>query len=393
MLEKLKSLEYNSTLKRDDRLDFIRGVVMFFLVVVHIDFFSYYNLISWERIGVVTGAEGFVILSGIVLGMVNRRRIMEGDLKDGINRVINRSIQLYKISLFVIISIAILNLIPFLDASMAMTFTNRGSGEVYQLYPIYESDWKRIVANILLLKHGPHQFQVLGLYIVLLAFTPIAFFMFSIGRVKLFLSISWIIYFYNSANMLRPTEMQFEWAFPVLTWQLIFFHGLAVGFYKDKVLEFFATKLGKITIYIAFILFFAFLFFTYNNPHKEFPEWMRLGLISSNDFYHYYNLYFQKSTLGIGRLLNDVVALIVSYIILTKFWKPINFIFGWLFVPIGQASLYVFIWHIYFCVLIFNIPIFIDSKDIVINTLGHSLVFLGLWVLVKREFLFRFVPR
>ena len=45
MFEKLKSLEDDSSSKRDDRLDFIRGVVMFFLVVVHIDFFSYYNFI------------------------------------------------------------------------------------------------------------------------------------------------------------------------------------------------------------------------------------------------------------------------------------------------------------------------------------------------------------
>lgn len=393
MFEKLKSLEYNSTSKRDDRLDFIRGVVMFFLVVVHIDFFSYYNFIAWERIGVVTGAEGFVILSGIVLGMVNRTRIMEGNLRDGIDRVLERSIQLYRVSLFVVITIPILNLIPFIDASSVMTFTNRGSGEVYQLYPIYESDWKRIVADILLLKHGPHQFQVLGLYIILLALTPIAFFMFSVGRVKLFLAISWIIYFYNSAYITRPTGMQFEWAFPILTWQLIFFHGLAVGFYKDNVLEFFTTKLGKIVIYIVFILFFAFLFFTYNNPHKEFPEWMRFGIIPSSDFYRYYNLYFQKNTLGVGRLLNDVVVLIVSYIILTKFWRVINFIFGWLFVPVGRASLYVFIWHIYFCLLIFNIPIFKGGEDIFINTLGHTLAFLGLWVLVKREFLFRWVPR
>jgi uncharacterized membrane protein len=40
--------------ERDLRIDFIRGMVMLILIVVHIEMFSAYNFILWERIGVVS---------------------------------------------------------------------------------------------------------------------------------------------------------------------------------------------------------------------------------------------------------------------------------------------------------------------------------------------------
>jgi hypothetical protein len=44
---------------RDLRIDFLRGVVMFILIIVHVEFFSLYNLVAWERIGLISGGEGF----------------------------------------------------------------------------------------------------------------------------------------------------------------------------------------------------------------------------------------------------------------------------------------------------------------------------------------------
>ena len=50
---------------------------MLILIVVHIELFSVYNLLVWERFGVVSGGEGFVILSGYITGMVSRKRMEE----------------------------------------------------------------------------------------------------------------------------------------------------------------------------------------------------------------------------------------------------------------------------------------------------------------------------
>jgi len=84
--------------------------------------------------------------------------------------------------------------------------------------------------------------------------------------------------------------------------------------------------------------------------------------------------------------------LFVSYAMLSYLWKPINKTLGWFFIPIGQASLYVFILHIYACIVIANIAWF-GGDDIWVNTLGHTLVFAFMWVMVKYKVGYGVVPR
>jgi len=380
--------------KRDLRIDFIRGFVMLILIVVHINIFSLYDFIAWERIGVVTGAEGFVILSGVVLGFLSRMRMEHDGFTRTVDKQYNRAFLLYRVSLAVILSIPLIHMIPFIDASAAMTF-KASSGKVYHLYPDFSHFWQnhnKIIANYFLLRFGPHQFQVLGLYVILLMIAPFVLWLLKVRRIGVVLALSWIIYFANNGYHWRITQAQFEWAFPVLTWQILFIHGLAIGYYRNEVWNFFHSQKGKIVFVLAVILFFVFLFFTYNNPIPQFPDYMKLHFIEPKTFYYIYHQFFEKNTLGLGRLLNDAVVLIVSYAFLTYFWKPINKTLGWFFIPIGQASLYVFILHVYACIIIDNIPIFKEG-NIWINTLGHTLVFVWMWLMVRYKVLFNVIPR
>ena len=146
--------------KRDLRIDFIRGFVMLILIAVHINMTSFYNYVAWERFGVVTGAEGFVILSGLTLGFLSRLRMEHDGLGSTVNKQFNRAFLLYRTSLAVILSVLVVNLIPFIDASAAMTFTTY-SGKVYHLYPNLEAFTQyhdKIIAKFFLLRYGPHQF-------------------------------------------------------------------------------------------------------------------------------------------------------------------------------------------------------------------------------------------
>ncbi|MEJ2246741.1 MAG: OpgC domain-containing protein, partial [Acidobacteriota bacterium] len=60
--------------KRDLRLDFMRGLIMVYVVVVHIECYSLFSLFAWERLGIISSAEGFVFLSGLVAGLVYGKR-------------------------------------------------------------------------------------------------------------------------------------------------------------------------------------------------------------------------------------------------------------------------------------------------------------------------------
>lgn len=63
-------------------------------MVNHIEIFSAFNLLTWERIGVVSGAEGFVILAGVVLGSVHGKKIREAGLGASASALLDRALEL-----------------------------------------------------------------------------------------------------------------------------------------------------------------------------------------------------------------------------------------------------------------------------------------------------------
>ena len=391
----LSAFQYDNSGKRDLRVDFIRGFVMLILISVHIQMTSAYNYVAWERFGVVTGAEGFVLLSGLILGMLSRLRMEHDGFGSTVNKQFNRAFLLYRTSLFVILSVLLINFIPFIDAKEAMTFTTYG-GKVYELYPVlskFAEYHDIIIAKFFMLRYGPHQFQILGLYVILLMIAPFVLWLLSKKRYGVVLSLSWIIYFGNNGFHARPIGAQFEYAFPLLTWQVLFVHGLVIGYYRNEIWNFFHTRLGAITFGAIFMAFLGFLFFTYNNPIPQLSNALKLHFIEPDTFRSIYKNFFDKNTLGFGRLMNDFAVLVVSYAMLSYLWKPLNKLFGWFFIPIGQASLYVFILHVYACIAIANLTWFGDEGSIWMNTLGHTLVFAWMWLMVKYKVLFNIIPR
>lgn len=267
-----RPLAYVSDSRRDLRIDYMRGMVMFLLIVVHIEIVSVYNLLLWERIGVVSGGEGFVILSGIVIGMVYGPRFMDGGDRGraGADALVRRSLQLYRVNLAMILFVAALVFIPFIDASAISSFTNRGTGEVYQLLPGTGASLKEWITRVVLLRCGPHQFQIMGLYVFLLLLSPVALWLMSRGWTSLVLTLAWIVYVYSWMQPTRITGAQFEYGFPLLTWQLTYLHGVAVGVHKDRIAEIFSNASFRRTVLLVCgVLFVCFAFFAQNNPNPR----------------------------------------------------------------------------------------------------------------------------
>jgi len=215
---------------------------MLVMILIHIELFSLYYFLIWERIGLIAGAEGFVILSGFVLGMVYKKRVFQKVWRNTTFNLFSRASLLYCVNIFIITTIGLISLIPWVNASQVMSYTDRGSGTVYPLYPAIGTKLEIIIGQALSLSIGPHQTQILGLYIFLLLLTPLALCFFSTDKTRYFLLISWIIYIFNRLYPYRLTGCQFEYAFPLLTWQLIFFHGMAAGYHRNRIAEFTRSK-------------------------------------------------------------------------------------------------------------------------------------------------------
>ena len=386
---------------RDLRLDFMRGFVIPLLICSHFEYFSLLMYIGWERIGVVSTAEIFVTLAGVVVGMVYGKKLKKDGFDACLTALLSRASQLYRVNVFIILTIGLLRYVPFLNTTAVTTFYNPYTGDSFPLYPPLSDGFFRLISQALLLRCGPHQFQIIGLYVVLFALvTPLVFRMLEKKQIKLLLGISWILYLANfgmpetknSTAEIRWTGAQFEYAFPLIAWQLIYIHGIVAGYYKKELVEFFRGSIGKQIIYAAFLISFCFFIFTLNHPIKEFADWAKLSFVPPEAFEHLYFNYFQKYKIGPGRLINMVALFISIYVLLTLYWKPFNRALGWFLIPLGQASLYVFFVHIFLLLLVSNTP-FPGYHDFWVNTAIHFVVLTLIWIMVKTQFLFDWIPR
>lgn len=378
---------------RDLRLDFLRGLIMIVVITVHMEYYSFFSLFVWGRIGLISSAEGFVALSGIVLGIVYRKRIKRDGFKRSALNLWKRSFQLYRANIFVILSIALLGLLPFVDIFQVTHWVPiTEQDKAFALYPPAATPWFEIVIQALLLRIGPHQFQIIGLYVGLIAVAP--FILYCLDRKKTIglIIASCIIFWVGQKYHFRVTGARFEWGFPTLIWQLLFIVGMATGYHGEKVLGYITERKNKALIIFSIYLSLAFLMLALNNPNAVFWPLRDLAVLDDAVYHKIYMGWFQKSTLGLGRIFNNMTLFIVFYYMLSHYWLPINKMLGWLLIPLGQASLYVFILHVYFIILFNNTPLG-SYHNFWINTAIHTTTILLIWAMVKRQFLFQFIPR
>lgn len=383
---------------RDLRIDFMRGFVFVLLFTTHFRYFSWFALVAWERLGVVSSAETFILLAGVVTGAVYGKKLRAEGLGPCTIKLFGRAWTLYKIAIIVGGSVALLRLIPWLDTEAVTSFTDPVTGQHYPLFPPVDQKLLTFY-HVLFLKTGPDQFQVIGLYVVLFLLTPMVFWALHRGYTAGLLALSWAAYLFNyltpemtpGTAQIRLTGAQFEYAFPLIAWQLIFVHGIVAGFYKQRILRFFQGAAGRMIVVACVALSVAFIIFSLNHPLQELPDWAVVSLMSPETFRAVYDSYFLKYNLGPGRLLNNLVLLISVYALLTVAWRPLNRLFGWLFIPLGQESMYVFFVHVFLILLVDNSPL-PAMNNVWVNTAIHAGALLLVWFMVRTRFLFRWIP-
>jgi hypothetical protein len=385
---------------RDKRLDLFRGWIILTVVLTHTELTSPYSHISLNAIGAITGAEMFVLLSGIVLGMIYAPTVRKlGEWGTAVV-IWKRARKQYLVALVVVLLVFLVGLLPFVDATAITTFTDRGTGEngqqvrgqVYDLYANapqlfdYPPPWYA-VKQLLLLQMGPWVFNIMGLFVVLSLLLPPMMFLIRRGLWWVLLAISWAAFAYSAMSSPHWLPSQFEDVFPLLTWQIAFTHGLVIGHYRRQITAALTTRVGKIacTIFVlgyAGSLVYLWLGHAYDVP-TPFPD-TAYGWLYENA---YTRIFLQP-----GRLLDLVLMIVVAFAFLTTCWKPVNAVVGWFWTPLGAASLYVFIVHVLFVLAIANIP-GLDRGSLWQGTVIHTVEILLIWLMVKKQVLFSVIPR
>ncbi|CZU19689.1 OpgC domain-containing protein [Enterobacter cloacae] len=392
-IAKSTSWRYAVAGARDLRIDFMRGIALVMMVVAHTEVMSVFNIFSWERFGLTTGAEGFVILSGFMLGMLNRARLQKVVLLTVSWGLYLRAWKIYRVNIIIIVSFILLAYVPHINLFEVTHFTDRFSGESWSLYPVtpqIKETWFNI---ILYLQIGPHQTQILGLYIFLLLFSPLFLGMLQKGKVWWMLGLSLLVYSLWQRWPLRLTPSEFEFAFPLLAWQFIFVLGMASGWYKAELISFARTPAGKVVVVALVMVALILGFVAQNHTNPFMPHALLMHVIPPDSFNTFYHTWAAKNGLGPVRVLNDIALMVTVYLVLTWCWVPLNRLLGWFLIPLGQHSLYTFILHVYVVLLVSQFITFDLWRHAWIeNTVVHAAALGILWLMAKYNVAARWIP-
>jgi hypothetical protein len=404
LLRPVRAWAYAGVSARDTRIDMLRGMAIVFVVVNHVGLTSLFQLLTQETIGVVSGAELFVLLSGAVLGLVYGPKVKD-QLGDVVDRTSKRAWKLYVSALVVVLAVYAISRLPFVDAQAVTTFTDQGTGATgeggagatYDLYAGMEGLFQypvpaHLIPSVFLLQIGPWQFNVMGLYVILLALSPLVLMALARGRAWLVLLISLGLYALGTTARLRLLPSQFEDSFPLLVWQVLFVLGMVAGYYRKQLVAWFAAPSRRPVLWACVLLTVAFAVFSWSGPYFTNAYDLRLALLPEATFRTVYDDYFERTFLRPGRLLNVLLVVITAYALLSAYWKPLERALGWFLVPLGQATLYVFIVHVFLILAAANVPA-LQQGNLWLNSVAYVVILALLWIMVRTRFLFRIIPR
>src|SRR5204862_5881584 len=91
--------EQKTAAGRDERLDLLRGVAVIAMVVDHVGGASFLYALSGGNRFYTSAAEGFIFISGLVMGLVYQRLIERDGLGAPLRRAIERAVTLYLVTI------------------------------------------------------------------------------------------------------------------------------------------------------------------------------------------------------------------------------------------------------------------------------------------------------
>jgi hypothetical protein len=275
---------------RNHTLDTLRGLLLLVIAINH--FSGPIPMITYQPFGYVTGAEGFVLISGIAMGLLWQKFATagRGNFSTWCRR---RSLTIYGYHLVVVIAILALT-------SAGEPFT---SFCLKNMPELADDPWRKLPAAFALL-YQPRYNAILPLYCLLLLAGPVALnALRRVGPARVLivsLSIWGLIQGFWSEQKVYEISNQFGWRLGIknpFAWQVLFVIGLIVGTGP----KWFTARLGRLSGFVTgAILLLVIALKVTHSLHSEVLGISNLAAATDGD------------TLGWLRLLN---TLLVAYLV------------------------------------------------------------------------------
>ncbi len=343
-------------------LDYLRG---YFIVVIIIDHLarwpSVFAFISGQALLWVTAAEGFVAISGLLVGYIRGFKNKVEPMRSVTSKLLRRAGLLYLWSLIAsIVYSLIIWYVPLMGGAPGIPDE-------------YKGNWLQFIWELITLDYTFVWVHFLTLYALFLAFSPIAIWLLRKG-------MAWLV------AALSLTILGIGWATQteVLQWQVLFFIPSIFGFYLPSITTWWKKRayntqthimattisLTVLTITLSAILwFFA-------------PSFQPLA--------DQVNALFPKDTMTLWRVAMAFLWFGGFFFVFHLLEKYIGKAFGWILLPFGARSLTAYIIHgLAICIVSFFT---IASTNILINSILDALCLLLVLGMLKLPFIHKIIP-
>lgn len=354
----------------------------YFLAVILFNHLQYYpsglEFLTGKGFLYASTAEGFFAVSGIVLGIIRGRKLINAPFKTAAVLLWKRSLQLY------LTSIA-LTLIFTLVGWMFINSSGLKFGIYSDWYSIWDLLWKTVTLQY---TYGWADF--LRFYAIFLFFAPAALWLLRKGYWYLVISISLLVWCLFPLSPFSPEVSQ------PISWQVIFFASFIIGYYWPVLVERWSAisvatrkKIGIVLVSTAAVTLLGSVILVFGRE-------LIGGAIGNqiDTIHHIVEQNFNKDRMPLTRILLGTIWFWALFWVLRKYEKQVVKHIGWLLLPLGENSLYVYTIQAF---IVFFAHLFIlqpnATPSILIN-LAVSIAALALvWLAVRTKFLMKIIPR
>lgn len=361
--------------------DILRG---YFLVGIFLNHLSFYpNGLDWwaARGGLfATMAEGFFIVSGIMLGIVRGAKLFDAPFQKVARLLLNRGVQLYLTSI----------ILTLFFTWIAWTFFADTSGVKPDIAPA-GTPWWQIIWETITLQYFYGWADYLRLYAVFLFASPIMMWLLRRGWWYIGLLIStgvWLLF----PDPMVASGVEQERA-QLLSWQLLFFISMTIGFYWQKLQEYWTNLSQNIKrVALGMLWVSAGTTLLYNVAIMLSTMGYDMSFIGASPQLQHdlYIAFFDKEQLPLTRIALAMLWFWAAFAAVRFLERPIKRWFGWLLITFGSNSLYVYTVHAF---MIFFLNIYFVSGSRLQNFLIAVACIAITLVMVRYKVLMKIIPR
>ena len=226
------SIDGAHILKRFDIIDGMRGYFLVFMLINHLIFVGGYWMmeVNHRQFAFVEDAQGFVFLSGLLIGMVYARKMLKSGYETGRQLLHNRAFELYRYAMGTVMAVLVVQL--FLPDAYRLWYNWLGTTNFDE--PVR-------LAAIATFLFQPTFMDILPQYIVYMLFAPPLVWLCLRGKWAQVLAGSLLVWMAAQLGLQRfvtdplntfvmgVDNQGIRASFNMLGWQIVFFSAMVIG--------------------------------------------------------------------------------------------------------------------------------------------------------------------